>query len=111
MVSATRAACCMLWVTMTIVHWSFNADQQIFDLGGGDRIERRAGLVEQQHFRIHGQRARNAEPLLLAAGERVGRFVQFVLHLIPQRGPAQALLHDFRSGGPLQHPVDPRARR
>ena len=72
-------------------------EDQILDLGGGDGIERGAGLVEQQHFRIHRQRARDAQALLLAAGKAVGRFVQLVLHLVPQRGAAQALLHADRA--------------
>src|SRR5487761_499199 len=31
-------------------------ENQVFDLGGGDWIERRTRLVEQQDFRIHRQR-------------------------------------------------------
>ena len=83
----------MLWVTITMVQLSLELEDQVFDFGGGDGIERGAGLVEQQHFRIHGQRARDAQPLLLAAGEAVGGLVQLVLHFVPQRGAAQALLH------------------
>ena len=33
------------------------------------RIERRQRLVEQQHARTHGERARDGDALLLAAGE------------------------------------------
>ena len=40
---------------------------QLLDLGGGDRIERRAGLVHQDHFGIDGDRAGDAQALLLAA--------------------------------------------
>ncbi len=83
----------------------FEAEHQLFDLGGGDGVERRAGLVEQQHLGIDRQRARDAQPLLLAAGERVGRFVQLVLDLVPQRGAPQALLHlfgAFRRGWPCR---------
>ena len=42
---------------------------QLLDLGGGDRIERRARLVHQDHFRIDRDRAGDAQPLLLAAGQ------------------------------------------
>lgn len=33
------------------------------------RIERRCRLVEEHHLRLHGQRARNRDTLLLAAGQ------------------------------------------
>src|SRR3989338_7915232 len=42
---------------------------EVFYLGGGDRVEGRAGLVHEYHLRLHGHRARDAEPLLLAAGQ------------------------------------------
>src|SRR5579863_3473761 len=67
-------------------------ENQVFDLGGGDGIQRRARLVEQQHFRIDSQGARNAQALLLAAGKPVSGLVQLVLYLIPQGGAAQAVL-------------------
>ncbi len=75
-------------------------EDQVLDLGGGDGIERRAGLVEQQHFGIHRQRARDAQALLLAAGEAVGGLVQLILDFVPQGGAAQALLHLVFQVGP-----------
>src|SRR5258708_608739 len=36
---------------------------QLFDLGGRDRVERRAGLVEQDHLRLDGDGARDTEAL------------------------------------------------
>src|SRR3954468_8366786 len=42
---------------------------QFLDLRGRDRIERRAGLVEQNHFGPHRNGTSDAEPLLLAAGQ------------------------------------------
>ena len=42
---------------------------QLLDLGGGDRIERRAGLVHQDHLGIDRDGAGDAQPLLLAAGQ------------------------------------------
>ena len=37
------------------------------------RIERRRRLIEQQHHRLHRERARDRDALLLSTGERVGR--------------------------------------
>ena len=39
------------------------------DLAGRNRVQCRSGLVHQQDFGRHRQRTRNAEPLLLPAGE------------------------------------------
>ena len=39
-----------------------------------------------------GQRPGDAQPLLLAAGERAARLAEAVLDLVPQAGPGQALL-------------------
>src|SRR5216684_2348175 len=64
---------------------------QFFDLGGRNRIERRARLVEQDHFRPHGDGAGDAEPLLLAARQAQARGVELVLDLVPQRAAAQRL--------------------
>ena len=44
------------------------ADDVLDRLGRG-RIEARGRLVEKQHLRIAGERARQRQPLLLAAGE------------------------------------------
>src|SRR5216684_7594574 len=66
---------------------------QFLDLGGRNRIERRARLVEQDHLGAHRDRAGDAEPLLLAAGQAQPRGVQLVLDLVPQRAAAQRLFH------------------
>ena len=63
--------------------------EQLLDLGSSDRIERRARLIQQQDFRVNRQRARNAEPLLLPAGERVGRLVKLIFYLVPKRRPLE----------------------
>ena len=42
---------------------------QLLDLGGGDRVERRARLVHQDHFGADGDGPGDAQALLLAAGE------------------------------------------
>src|SRR3546814_12179711 len=43
---------------------------QLFDLGGRDRIERRSRFVQQQHVRAHGDRTGDAQALLLSTGQR-----------------------------------------
>ena len=85
----------MLWVTMTMRVLRLQVLHQLLDLGRGDRVERRAGLVEQDHLRLDGDRAGDAEALLLAAGQAERAVVQPVLDLVPQRGAAQALLDDL----------------
>ena len=90
--SETRAACCMLWVTMAIVYSRLQFVDQFLDLGGRDRIERRAGLVEQDDFRLDRDGARDAQALLLAAGQAEAAGIELVLHLVPERGAAQRRL-------------------
>ncbi len=80
----TRAACCIEWVTMTIVKLVAQLVDQFLDLGGRDRIERRAGLVHQDDFRADGNGARDAQTLLLAARKTGARLLQAILHLVPQ---------------------------
>jgi len=71
------------------------------DLAGHERVECRGGFVEEQHCRVHGQRAGNGHPLLLPAGELGGVFVVMLHHIhaaqfmfgafnrLPQRHTAQ----------------------
>src|ERR1700733_7767154 len=66
---------------------------QLLDLGGRNRIERRTGLVEQDDLGPHRDGAGDAEPLLLAAGQAEAAGVQLVLDLGPQRAAAQRLFH------------------
>ena len=68
---------------------AFEAVHQVLDRGGRDRVERRGGLVEQQHVGFDRDRARDAEPLLLAAGEAEGAVLEPVLDLVPERRSAQ----------------------
>src|SRR5260370_27836552 len=42
-------------------------DHEVFDLQGGHRIQRGAGLVHEDHLRADGQAPSDHEPLLLAA--------------------------------------------
>ena len=75
---------------------------------GGDRVERRARLVHQDHVGLGGDGAGDAEPLLLAAGEAVGRLLELVLDLVPECGAAQRLLDEVVHVVDL-HAGDPRA--
>src|SRR5580698_11157013 len=62
---------------------------QLLDLGCRDRIERRTGLVEQDHFGPHRDGAGDAKPLLLAAREALAVGVELVLDFVPQCGAPQ----------------------
>ena len=65
---------------------------QVLDARRRDRIERRGRLVHEDHVRLDRERARDAEALLLAAGEPEGVVREAVLHLVPERGlPERAL--------------------
>ena len=70
---------------------------QLLDALRRDRIERRRRLVHQQDVGLDGQRARDAQPLLLAAGERERRLVQPILDLVPDRRCLEALLDARRA--------------
>src|ERR1019366_4156325 len=84
---------------------------QFLDLGGRDRIQRRTGLVEQDHLGPHRDGAGNAEPLLLAAGQAEARGVQLVLDLVPQRAAAQRLFDAAVHLGSGNLLVEPDAER
>ena len=73
---------------------------QVLDRRGRDRVERRAGLVHQQHLRLDRDRAGDAQPLLLAAGEAGAGLVQPVLDLGPEVRAAQRPLDDLRRPSP-----------
>jgi hypothetical protein len=66
---------------------------QVLDLRGGDRVQRGARLVHQDHVGLDGDRAGDAQPLLLAAGQGQPAHLELVLDLVPERGAAQGLLH------------------
>ena len=90
--SATRMACCMLWVTITIVYSRLERVDQVLDRGCRDRVERRGGLVEQHHIGLDRDRAGDAEALLLPAGEAERARLQAILDLVPERRAAQRAL-------------------
>ena len=64
--------------------------EQVDDLGLDRHVERRDGLVEHDQLRVERERARDADPLALAAGELVREAVR-VLRAEADR--AQQLLH------------------
>src|SRR5579885_1882244 len=56
---------------------------QFLNLERGDGVERGTRFVHEQHLRAHCQRARDAEPLLLPAGEAQRGGVKPVFYLVP----------------------------
>ena len=88
----TRAACCMLWVTMTIVKRSRSSwiSSSIFAVEIGSSAE--VGSSSRMISGPNGDRARDAQALLLAARERQGARVELVLDLVPQRRLAKRVL-------------------
>src|SRR5258705_7645583 len=62
---------------------------QLLDLGGRDRIKRRAGLVEQDRLGLDRDGARDAQALLLTARQAQTIDRELVLHLVPQGGAPQ----------------------
>ena len=71
----TRAACCIEWVTITIEKLRAQFVDQFLDLRRGDRVERRAGFVHQQHLGRGRDGAGDAQALLLAARQAGARLV------------------------------------
>src|SRR4051794_24451195 len=67
---------------------------QVLDRQGGERVQGRTGLVHQQDLRLDRDRAGDAEPLLLAAGEARAGLVEPVLDLLPEVRAAQRALDD-----------------
>src|ERR1039458_837371 len=106
--SATRAACCMLCVTITMVHWSLrvNISSSILAVAMGSRAEHGSSSRSTSGSTA---RARDAQSRLLAAGERIGRVVELVLDFAPKGGPLQAALHLVAQVGTGGHSVDAQA--
>src|SRR5262249_22256402 len=70
----------------------FELVDQLLDLRGRDRVERRARLAEQDALGPHRHGAGNAQALLLAAREAQAVGVELVLDLLPQGGATQRVL-------------------
>ena len=66
-----------------------------------DRVQGRGGLVEQQHIGAHGQRAGQAQQLLLASREAKGESLKRSLTAVPQADLVEALLGHQSSCLPL----------
>ena len=62
----------------------------VLDLVRRARVEARRRLVEEQHFRAQRPRARQREPLLLAAGEHARRVVRAARRARPCAAPRSA---------------------
>ena len=69
--------------------------RQLLYLGGRNGIQRAGRFIHQQHIRLHRQRPRNAQPLLLPAGKPQGILPQAVFYLVPYGGIPQRALHDL----------------
>src|SRR6516165_5401428 len=80
---------------------------QVLDARRGNRIERRTGLVHEDYLGLYGDRACDAEALLLASGEAGTGAAEAVLDLLPQAGARQAGADDvIEMGATARHPVD-----
>ena len=88
----TRAACCMLWVTITIVYRWTRSCMRSSIASVEIEVERREHGSSEDDLGLDGDGPRDAQPLLLAARELEGVLLELVLDLVPQRGPAQDLL-------------------
>jgi hypothetical protein len=77
---------------------------QLLEPGRGDRVERRGGLVHQDHLGLQRDRPGDAQALLLPAGQTRRRRTQAVLDLVPQSGGLQRALDALAH---VVHPVQP----
>src|SRR5262249_53594883 len=89
----------------------FELVDQLLDFGGRDWVERRTRLVEQYHLRPDRDCARDAEALLLPAGEAQPIGAELVLHLPPEGGTAERGLDPAIQLRPRQLFVEPDAER
>src|SRR5919108_807993 len=87
---------------------------EVLDRGGSDRIQSGGRLVQQHDVGLDGDRARDAEPLLLAAGELERACLQPHLDLVPERrlrervldATVEVVLHSERAQAPGDVVVD-----
>src|SRR4051794_36242839 len=70
-------------------------EHEVLDLAGRDGVERGTGLVHEDHVRVDRQAARDAEPLLLAAGHPEGVGLEPILDLVPERALLERPLDDL----------------
>ena len=93
---AVRHACGLLHVVRDDHdrHVAPQLVHELLDLLRADRIERRCRLVEQQHRGPRRERARDAQPLLLSAGQTDRAVLESRAHLVPERGALERVLDD-----------------
>src|SRR5712692_2775069 len=84
---------------------------QFLDLKGRNGVERGRRLVHQDDLWLDGQRAGDAQPLLLAARENRGRLTQPVFDLIPQHRLFQTALDPLSECRSPGQPVEAQADR
>src|SRR5437868_214873 len=65
---------------------ALEVEQGLVDRLRRDRIECRRGLVHEHDVRLDGDRTRDTEALLLAAGEREAAGLEAILDLVPEGG-------------------------
>ena len=80
--------------------------QELFDVQRRGWIEGTGRLVQQQHFRLHCQSTRDAQPLLLPAGQGGARPAQLILHLVQERGLVQAVFDQPLQIAAARQPVE-----
>src|SRR5262249_1145224 len=71
---------------------TFEAVDQVLDRAGGNRVEGRGGLVEEEDVGFDRDRAGDAEALLLAAGEAERGVLEAVFDLVPEGRAAERFL-------------------
>src|SRR6185436_19008912 len=72
----------------------FEVGDEFLDAGGGNGIECRSRLIEQENFRLRRQSARDAHALLLTSRKVECQIIETVSDFVPKRGATQRLL-DF----------------
>ena len=93
--SEARAACCMLWVTITIVYWFLISSMRssILAVAIGSRAEQGSSMRITSGSTASA--ARDAEALLLTARQREGALLQLVLDLVEQSRASERALDDL----------------
>src|SRR5689334_25259445 len=75
---------------------------QLLDTERSLRIERRTGLIHEDHLGLDRDRPGDAQALLLASRERRAGTVQAVFHFLPQAGRAERRLHPLAQVATLE---------
>ena len=107
--SASRIASSKSWVMKTMVFFStdLQAEELVLHLAPDQRIERREGLVEEPQLRLDGERAGDADALLLAAGQLARQS-----RLAARQGrPARSSRAPAPRARPAPRPAPPAERR